>query len=117
MSKENTFFIILISFLSFTHIIFSQPEYKTWITDEIETSIKLHIEAIKIMDSLSEHVWPKWDYTDKVTYFIGAPGNNAVLINPACDLPQGFIPYSDDVRPFPLYVGDDGFKSVVLQVV
>lgn len=96
MSKENKLFIVLISFFSFTHIVLSQPEYETWITDEIETSIKLHIEAIKIMDSLSEHVWPDWDYTDRVTYFIGAPGNNAVLINPICNLPQGFIPYSDD---------------------
>lgn len=70
----------------------NKPDFD--MTSEMEKSVEFNIEAISILDSVSEIVWPGWTTYKTVPIFIGSPNNNAVFINPQSDIPDDFLPYN-----------------------
>jgi hypothetical protein len=85
--------IVLIALVIFSdNLLIAQNKFDFNLTSEMEKSVKLNLEAISILDSVSEIVWPGWSTYKKVPIFIGSPNNNAVLINPQNDIPEDFKP-------------------------
>jgi len=81
---------IILNYL-FINTASSQQNNVFSMTNEIEKSVDLNIEAIFILDSIASIVWPQWNTTQNLSYFIGDHNNNAVFINPNFEIPLGFI--------------------------
>jgi len=84
--------ILLILFVD--EFVFAQKQPDFVLTDEMKKSVALNLEAISILDSVSEIVWPGWTTYKTLPIFIGSPNNNAVFINPQNDIPKDFISYN-----------------------
>lgn len=85
-------FIVVILFGDKLLFAQNQPDFD--VTSEMEKSVEFNIEAISILDSVAEIVWPGWTTYKSVPIFIGSPKNNAVFINPKSNIPDDFIPYN-----------------------
>lgn len=59
------------------------------VNEETKTSVLLTFETIRILDSISEKIWPGWN-AEKLAYFMGAKGEYEVFVNPHFAVPEGF---------------------------
>ncbi len=87
-----TIFIVVILFSD--RLLYAQNQPGFDLTSEMKKSVVFNLEAISILDSVAEIVWPGWTTYKSVPIFIGSPKNNAVFINPKSNIPDDFIPYS-----------------------
>ena len=81
---------IILNYL-FINTASSQQNKVFSMTNEIEKSVDLNIEAIFILDSIASIVWPDWNTHQNLSYFIGDHNNNAVFINTTFEIPLDFV--------------------------
>lgn len=92
-----------IMLIVFSNSIHSQFPDKKSLSDNMKSSLILNIETINLLDSVAGKVWNGWDKKIKYTYFVGAPNNSAIFINPTFDLPYEFLFYEN------MFKGNDVF--------
>lgn len=87
----NKLVIIFLLILISSNQLIGQQETDFKLNSDIEEAVYLNLEALAILDSIAETVWPGWDTYKTLPIFIAAPNNNAVFINPHNDIPIDFV--------------------------
>ena len=87
--KTKTIYILLALLASSFSIKAQHNNADFDVSEETKNSILLTFETINVLDSISEMLWPGWN-AEKLSYYLGAVGENQILINPYFIVPEEF---------------------------